>query len=173
MYKICPHGKQNHIQSCHMPSLRITKQCRAWSSALIDWLVGFNPLHAKFFRGNKNIYLHLMSFLHIGMTRAVEILPQVRQELACSKWSISWVLMSWQCKEPGHQQPWYLCWTELIWSLHDKGWCCFRLRTTISRRVTHSSTLEENACLVENASTLGCLQNLLVSLLLKRISNRI
>ena len=22
---------------------------------------------------------------------------------------ISWVLMSWRCKEPGHQQPWY-CW---------------------------------------------------------------
>ena len=38
----------------------------------------FNPLHAKFFRGNKNIYLHFMSFLHIDMMQVVEILPQVR-----------------------------------------------------------------------------------------------
>ena len=42
----------------------------------------------------------------------VEILPHVRQELTYSTWSVSWVLMSWRCKEPGHQQPWYLlCWT--------------------------------------------------------------
>ena len=38
----------------------------------------FNPLHAKFFRGNKNIYLYFMSFFHIDMTQVVEILPQVR-----------------------------------------------------------------------------------------------
>ena len=57
--------------------------------------------HAKFFRGNQNIYLHFMSFLHIDITQAVEIIPQVRQELAYSTPSISWVLMSWR-KEPGH-----------------------------------------------------------------------
>ena len=34
-----------------------------------------NPLCAKLFRGNKNIYLHYMSFLHIDMTQVVEILP--------------------------------------------------------------------------------------------------
>ena len=33
-----------------------------------------NPLRVKFFRGNKNIYLHFMSFLHIDMTQVVEIL---------------------------------------------------------------------------------------------------
>ena len=43
------------------------------------WFV-FNPLRAKFFRGNKNIYLHFKSFLHIDMTGVVEILPQVGQE---------------------------------------------------------------------------------------------
>ena len=32
-----------------------------------------NPLHAKFFRGNKNIYLHFMSFFHIDMSQEVEI----------------------------------------------------------------------------------------------------
>ena len=38
-----------------------------------------NSLRAKFFRGNKNIYLHFMSFLHIDMTQVVGILPSVRQ----------------------------------------------------------------------------------------------
>ena len=39
-----------------------------------------NPLHAKSFRGNINIYLHFVSFLHIDMTQVVEIPPQMRQE---------------------------------------------------------------------------------------------
>ena len=38
-----------------------------------------NPLCAKFFRGNKNIYLHFVSLFHIDITQVVEILPQVRQ----------------------------------------------------------------------------------------------
>ena len=37
--------------------------------------IQLNPLH-----GNINIYLHFVSFLHIGMTQVVEILPQIRQE---------------------------------------------------------------------------------------------
>ena len=45
--------------------------------------VKINPLCAKFFRRNKNIYLHFMSFLHIDMTEEVEIIPQGRQELFC------------------------------------------------------------------------------------------
>ena len=39
-----------------------------------------NPLRAKFFRGNINIYLHFVSFLHIDTTQVAEILPQTRQE---------------------------------------------------------------------------------------------
>ena len=39
-----------------------------------------NPLRAKFFRGNINIYLHFVSFLRIDTTHVVEILPQIRQE---------------------------------------------------------------------------------------------
>ena len=35
-----------------------------------------NPLLAKFFIGNINIYLHFMSQLHIDMTEVVQILPQ-------------------------------------------------------------------------------------------------
>ena len=40
-----------------------------------------NPLRAKFFRGNINIYLHFVSFLHIDTMQVVEILPQIRQNL--------------------------------------------------------------------------------------------
>ena len=43
-----------------------------------------NSIRAKLFRGNENIYLHSISFLHIGMTQVVEILPQVREELTYS-----------------------------------------------------------------------------------------
>ena len=39
-----------------------------------------NPLRAKFFRGNINIYLHFVSFLYIDTTQVVEIIPQIRQE---------------------------------------------------------------------------------------------
>ena len=37
-----------------------------------------NPLRAKLFKGNKNIYLHFMSFLHIDLTQVLKILPQLR-----------------------------------------------------------------------------------------------
>ena len=38
------------------------------------WAFLINALRAKFFRRNKNICLHFMSFLHIDMTQIVEIL---------------------------------------------------------------------------------------------------
>ena len=38
----------------------------------------FNPLRAKFFKGNINIYLHFMSLLHTNMTQVLKIIPQVR-----------------------------------------------------------------------------------------------
>ena len=44
-----------------------------------------HPLRAKFSRGNKNIYLHFMSFLRIDMAQVVEILAQVGQEHTCIK----------------------------------------------------------------------------------------
>ena len=39
-----------------------------------------NRLHAKFYRGNINIYLHFVSFLHIDTMQVFDILPQIRQE---------------------------------------------------------------------------------------------
>ena len=44
----------------------------------------FNPLRAKYLGENINIYLHLMSFLHINKTQVVEIPPRVRQGPAYS-----------------------------------------------------------------------------------------
>ena len=61
------------------------RECDRWFHFIRwDYILA---LHAKFFRGNKNIYLHFMSFLHIDMTQVVEILPQVRQELTYSTYS--------------------------------------------------------------------------------------
>ena len=48
--------------------------------AVISRAPFINPLRAKFFRGNIDIYLHFVSFLHIGPTQVDEILPQIRQE---------------------------------------------------------------------------------------------
>ena len=39
---------------------------------------GLNSLRAKLFRENINIYLHFMSLLHIDVTHALKIFPQVR-----------------------------------------------------------------------------------------------
>ena len=70
-----------------------------------DIFIIVNPLSAKFFRGHINIYLHFMSYLHANTTQVVEISPRARQGPAYSTKSISWLLMSWRRKEPGHQQP--------------------------------------------------------------------
>ena len=42
-------------------------------SSAIFLITIFNPLCAKFFRGNININLHFMSFLHTNKTQVVEI----------------------------------------------------------------------------------------------------
>ena len=47
-------------------------------------LVILNSLSAKLFRGDINIYLHFMSFLHTNNTQVVEIPPIVRQGNAYS-----------------------------------------------------------------------------------------
>ena len=73
---------------------------------------------AKYFRGKQNIYLHIMSFLHIDMVQV----RHVRQKLTYSTCSISWILMSWRYKQPGHQQPWYwLRWTKSTRLPHVRG----------------------------------------------------
>ena len=46
--------------------------------------IAFNSLCAKFFRGNINMYLHFMSFLHTDMPMIIEILPHIRAGLTNS-----------------------------------------------------------------------------------------
>ena len=43
------------------------------------FVVSVNPLRTIVFQREHNIYLHFVSFLHIGMTQVVKILSQVRQ----------------------------------------------------------------------------------------------
>ena len=54
----------------------------------------FNPLHVKFFRGNKNIYLHFISILHIDKTQVIGILPH--EKLTYFIQPLSWLLMTWR-----------------------------------------------------------------------------
>ena len=49
-----------------------------FSIGAVSVSVMINLLHAKFFTGNINMYLHFVSFLHIDTTQVVEILPQTR-----------------------------------------------------------------------------------------------
>ena len=49
-------------------------------TSVLEGILKFNPLRAKFFRGNINKYLHFVSFLHIDTTQVAEILPPIRQE---------------------------------------------------------------------------------------------
>ena len=51
-----------------------------FKSVISEHMVHINPLRAKFFRGNINIYLNFVSFLHLDTMQVVEILPQIRQE---------------------------------------------------------------------------------------------
>ena len=61
----------------------VAEECMAYQApvdaflTLGSWEI-FNPLRAKFFRWNINIYLHFVSFLHIDTTQVLEILLQVR-----------------------------------------------------------------------------------------------
>ena len=53
---------------------------------------------------------------------SVEIHPQGRKESAYVIKSISWLLMTWRRKEPGHQQAWYWPSVHVIfYCLHTKG----------------------------------------------------
>ena len=76
----------NSVLSClsgHSdPIILIPCDVTLWHSG-VPWMPNWlNPLRAKFFRENINIYF--MSFLHINKTQVVEIPPWVRQGPAYS-----------------------------------------------------------------------------------------
>ena len=71
-----------------------------------------------FSRENKSYIYTLCHSSTLTWHRKFEILLQIKQDL-----TLWWALISWRRKGPGHQQTWYLlCWAELIWSLHVKGY---------------------------------------------------
>ena len=65
-----------------------------------------------FFETSKYIYI----FYHFSTRRWCRLLnPSLcgRSRPVYAAYSISWLLMAWQHKEPGHQQPWY--WPSNLW----------------------------------------------------------
>ena len=74
-YGICEMGQ---LFSCYIFVQGVDQSLRIIHVSMLSW----NPLRAKFFRENINIYLHFVSYLHIDTTQVVEILPQIRQEPA-------------------------------------------------------------------------------------------
>ena len=61
------------------PRSTVTLDQQDYLWIIVLQLIIINPLRAKFFRGNINIYLHFMSFLHIDLAQVLKILPQVRE----------------------------------------------------------------------------------------------
>ena len=97
-----------------------------------DDLPTLNPLRAKFFRGNINMYLH---FIHPHWHDTGSWNPSSCKTMTYLFYlhsAISWLLMSWRRNESGHQQPRYLlCWNGLIRPR------TLRVGVTYRDRVTH------------------------------------
>ena len=62
--------------------------------AQIYLILVLNPLRAKFFTGNINIYSHFVSSILIDMTQVLKILPQVR-EGPTHTMDILWEKLQW------------------------------------------------------------------------------
>ena len=61
-----------------------------------------NPCCAEFILENIKIHLYFPSFLNTEETQVVEILRHGRQGPVSPTYSLPWLLVPWQCKEPGH-----------------------------------------------------------------------
>ena len=72
----------------------------------------------------RNRYLFVQFFYHFLTLRWLRITIG-RQKHDYFTWSISWLLMTWQCQEPGHQQLWY--WPSLFRT--DLGPCMNRVNS--------------------------------------------
>ena len=122
-----------------------------WLLIHVLWLYlgsEISPLCAKLFIKNIKMYLQFISFLHTDMTQVVENLPLISQELTYSTWSISWVLMSWRCMEPGYQQPWYwLCWSRVMKFPHVKGSDVILIRQQLYNRLGLESSQQTLHCI--------------------------
>ena len=95
--------------------IALVKIIPTFHRGIMSWLNMFdtNPLRAKFIKGNINMYLHLILFLHINMTQAAEIPPCVKQGSTLSSWLTLWVPMTWRRKEHLMTSSW---WFLQIWT---------------------------------------------------------
>ena len=82
---LCPHNSCQTRQGCDQSSVQqghpprtVYKEQWVLMWLALHYLWYLNPLRTKFFRGNINIYLHFVSFLHIDTTQVVAILHQIR-----------------------------------------------------------------------------------------------
>ena len=74
-------GQQNfysQIAKRAIWNLPISWYLHFFKSFCVAQAVFMYPWRAKFFKGNINIYLHFVAFLHIDTMQVVEILPQTR-----------------------------------------------------------------------------------------------
>ena len=78
-----------------------------WFSYLLVVPV-INSLCAEFIWRNMKIYFHVLWFLGTYMVQTFKILCHGTQGPVYPMLSITWLLMTWCCKELGHQQSWYL-----------------------------------------------------------------
>ena len=88
------------------------------------------------FRKHSDIYFHFLSSLNNEMAQVIDIPPSRRQRSVYPTYSIPWLLMNWQRREPGHQQPWnWPTHGKSFKTLPDQGWiltwfCCEHGHTT-------------------------------------------
>ena len=75
--------------------------------------LGFNVLRYV------NIFCPFSTFKHHTL---LKFIPKERKYIHNCIQSISCLLMTWWCKEPGHQQPWYWrCYLRILWYMQQKG----------------------------------------------------
>ena len=88
----------------------------SWSLSKYDDVL--NPLRPSFFIGNINMYLQLISLLHIDTPQVVEILPYVRKELTYSTIMGAGTLVTQGARASSTMISTY--WPEIIRSPHIK-----------------------------------------------------
>ena len=77
---------------------------KGWARGVWGFFLFFSFFFFFFFYKS---FLYFLSFLNTKMVHVNEILPCRRKGPVCLTLSIPGLLMTWQYKEPGHQQPQY------------------------------------------------------------------
>ena len=94
-----------------------------WAHYLYIPLTGLSTARKwKFYKPLLSIFLHYLSFPNIEMVQVIEHFLHGRQGPAYHTQLITWLLMTWQYKEPGHLQQWHcLIYSGIFQFQHWKG----------------------------------------------------